>query len=290
MIRRLCLSLVAAGALSAPAHAFDLNELSKYLTPENIESATKIINNTVEANQVVGPRQEVIMGQNVMATLLGAAPLVKDAALQRYVNQVGTWIASQSAQPQLNWHFGVIDSPNINAFAAPGGYVLITRGLWNQLRSEAELAAILAHEISHVINKDQIEAMKSSNRGAITEELITAVLNHKVQGERLDLAKKATKAATEGLYIKGLSKDTEYAADLNGMLLAARAGYNPYAMVSMLQTLGNVSPNDSAVALFFSTHPSPQDRIDQIDRKIGDQLEAYANGVDNTARFSKISR
>ncbi|MBM5574847.1 hypothetical protein [Deefgea sp. CFH1-16] len=63
MIRRLCLSLVAAGALSAPAHAFDLNELSKYLTPENIESATKIINNTVEANQVVGPRQEVIMGQ-----------------------------------------------------------------------------------------------------------------------------------------------------------------------------------------------------------------------------------
>lgn len=285
---RYSLSLILTGSLlAAPAFAFDLGKL---LTPENIESVGKIISNTAEANKTITPQQEVVMGQGVSATLLGAAPLVKDAALQKYVNQVGTWVAMQSEQPNLAWRFGVMDSPNINAFAAPGGYILITRGLWDQIRSEAELAAILGHEITHVLKKDQIEAMKSTNRGAILEELLVVGVNNKVKGGGKEWGKKAAKATTEGFYIKGLSKDAEYQADIGGMVLAARAGYNPYAMVSVLQTLGNVSPSDASVALFFSTHPSPQDRIDNIEAKVGDQLEKYAEGVENTARFSKFKK
>nr|WP_314899736.1 M48 family metalloprotease [uncultured Deefgea sp.] len=287
MIRQSLSLLMVSCLMSLPAHAFDLGKL---LTQENIDSVGKIINNTVEANKAITPQQEFLMGQSVMATLLGAAPLVKDPALQKYVNQVGMWVAAQSEQPNLGWRFGVMDSPNINAFAAPGGYILITRGLWDHIRSEAELAAILGHEITHVLNKDQIEAMKSSNKGAIYEELLVLGVNNKVKGGGKELGRKAAKATTEGFYIKGLSKDAEYQADIGGMVLAARAGYNPYAMASVLQTLGNVNPSDTAVALFFSTHPSPQDRLDQIDAKVGDQLEQYAEGVENTARFSKLKK
>jgi len=287
MIRYSLRLLLVSSLLAVPAHALDLGKL---LTTENIESVGKILNNTVEANKTITPQQEIVMGQGVMATLLGAAPLVKDPALQKYVNQVGMWVAAQSEQPNLGWRFGVMDSPNINAFAAPGGYILITRGLWDQIRSEAELAAILGHEITHVLKKDQIEAIKSTNRGAIYEELLVLGVNNKVKGGGKELGRKAAKATTEGFYIKGLSKDAEYQADIGGMVLAARAGYNPYAMVSVLQTLGNVSPSDTAVALFFSTHPSPQDRLDQIDAKVGDQLEKYAEGVENTARFSKLKK
>ncbi|MBM5571469.1 MULTISPECIES: M48 family metalloprotease [Deefgea] len=287
MIRYSLRLLLVSSLLAVPAHALDLGKL---LTTENIESVGKILNNTVEANKTITPQQEIVMGQGVMATLLGAAPLVKDPALQKYVNQVGMWVAAQSEQPNLGWRFGVMDSPNINAFAAPGGYILITRGLWDHIRSEAELAAILGHEITHVLKKDQIEAIKSTNRGAIYEELLVLGVNNKVKGGGKELGRKAAKATTEGFYIKGLSKDAEYQADIGGMVLAARAGYNPYAMVSVLQTLGNVSPSDTAVALFFSTHPSPQDRLDQIDAKVGDQLEKYAEGVENTARFSKLKK
>lgn len=288
MIRRSMMLLIASCALALPAHAFDLGKL---LTKENLDSLSKIGGNLAEASKEITPQQEIVMGQSVMATLLGAAPLVKDAALQKYVNQVGQWVASQSEQPNLAWHFGVIDTPNINAFAAPGGYILITRGLWDHLRNEAELAAILGHEITHVLKKDQIEAMKSGNYGTAGNELASILIsNSKAKDIGKNAGKKASKALTEGLYIKGLSKDAEYNADIGGMVLAARAGYNPYAMVSVLQTLGNVSPSDTSVALFFSTHPSPQDRLDQIDSKVGDQLEAYADGTENTPRFNKIKK
>ncbi len=287
MIRRSITLLWVSCIFALPAYAFDFGKL---LTKDNLDSLNKIGSNIAEANKNITPQQEMVMGQSVISTLLGAAPLVNDPALQTYVNQVGQWVASQSEQPNLAWHFGVIDSPNINAFSAPGGYILITRGLWNHLRNEAELAATLGHEITHVVKKHQIEAMKSSNKGAVLEELGTLVLNNKAQGDAKALGRKATKAATEGLYIKGLSKDNEYEADIGGMVLAARAGYNPYAMVSVLQTLGNVSPSDNSVALFFSTHPSPSDRLDQIENKVGDQLEPYANGTEKTARFNKIKR
>jgi predicted Zn-dependent protease len=289
MISRSIALLIASCCIVLPTHAFDFGKL---LTKENMDSLSKIGSNMVEANKEITPQQEFVIGQSVMATLLGAAPLVKDPALQKYVNQVGMWVAAQSEQPNLGWHFGVMDSPNINAFAAPGGYILITRGLWDHIRSEAELAAILGHEITHVLKKDQIEAMKSSSKGEGGQELITALARNLKGNELLkEIGKNSINGfLIEGSYIKGLSKDAEYQADIGGMVLAARAGYNPYAMVSVLQTLGNISTSDAAVKLFFSTHPSPQDRLDNIDAKVGDQLEQYAEGVETTARFNKLKK
>ena len=106
--------------------------------------------------------EEVAIGRQAAGNILGAAPLVKDATLQRYVNRVGRWIASQSERPDLPWHFGVIESQDLNAFAAPGGYVFVTRGLYRGLQSESELAGVLAHEIGHVIKKHHLKILQQS--------------------------------------------------------------------------------------------------------------------------------
>ena len=99
----------------------------------------------------VSLEQEIQFGENMSAILLGTRGLNTNKALNQYVNHVGMWLASNTNRTDLPWHFGVIDSDAINAFAAPGGYIFITSGMVNTMNSEAELAAVLAHEIIHVI-------------------------------------------------------------------------------------------------------------------------------------------
>ena len=98
--------------------------------------------------------EEIALGPEIAGRILGARPLWNDAGAQRRVNLVGRWLASQSSRPELPWTFGVIDTPEVNAFAAPGGFVLMTRGLYELLSSEAELAAVLGHEVSHCVQRD----------------------------------------------------------------------------------------------------------------------------------------
>ena len=104
--------------------------------------------------------EEIALGREITGSLLGAAPLVKDEALQKYVNQVGRWVANQSERADLPWKFGVIDSADLNAFAAPGGYVLLTKGLYLKMQSEAQLAGVLGHEIAHVVKKHQLKVLQ----------------------------------------------------------------------------------------------------------------------------------
>ena len=120
----------------------------------------RIINKTIdttkkfqEANKGFTQDQEVELGNGITASILGAVKLHPDASLQRYVNRVGKWVALHSARADLPWHFGVIEGDSINAFAMPGGQVLVSHGLVKRLGSEAELAAVLGHEIAHVVFK-----------------------------------------------------------------------------------------------------------------------------------------
>src|SRR5579859_3346188 len=123
--------------------------------------------------------EEIQIGQGMTETLLGARPLYDDAELQHYVNEVGLWVAQQSDRPNLPWHFGVNDSDHINAFATPGGFIIITKGMMKQLRNEAELAGVLGHEVAHVNQKHHLKALRKSALLSLLGEGVAAASESK---------------------------------------------------------------------------------------------------------------
>lgn len=243
-------TLLAVAASAQAASLFD-----RLLDTRNLDAAKDV----ATAVQGIDEKDEIAIGRDLAGQTLGAANLVNDPQVQRYINRVGRWIASQSERPDLPWHFGVINTASINAFAAPGGYILITRGLYDLLEDESQLAGILGHEIAHVVRKHHVAAMQ--------------------QGGLLSAASKAGQAAVGGrgaaignlvvpnvaeVFARGLDKSAEYEADRMGVVLAARAGYSPLGLVEALKKLRARGASDNALQLLYSTHPQPADRLNEL--------------------------
>jgi len=224
---------------------------------------------------------EIAVGRNVTGTILGAAPLVNDAALQQYVNKVGRWVASQSERADLPWHFGVIDSNDVNAFAAPGGYVLITKGLYLRLTSEAQLAGVLGHEIAHVVQKHHLKVMQKQ----ALLDAGTSFLKDKISKNKL--TQRAVSTGAE-ISARNLDKSAEFEADSMGTVLAARAGYEAYGLAEVLQDMETINNNDGSVALLFQTHPHPDDRLAQLSQVSGDQMDKMSGGKTLENRLVKL--
>jgi len=222
------------------------------------------------------------IGRQIAGNLLGAAPLVKDAKLQQYVNKVGRWVAQQSTRPDLNWTFGVIETSDINAFAAPGGYVFITRGLYGILKDEAELAGVLAHEIGHVQEKHHLKVLQKQELLDVGSKL----LGRQVGGNDKTVQRLIGSGAE--IMARGLDKSAELEADRIGVVLSARAGYDPWALPAVLQTLAGVSKSSSSVALLFKTHPAPEERLTNLGDAIGDRLDGVKGGRSLAERFSEM--
>jgi predicted Zn-dependent protease len=223
--------------------------------------------------------EERRIGAQIAGNLLGAAPLVNDSALQTYVNRVGRWVALQSDRPDLPWHFGVIDTEDINAFAAPGGYVFITKGLYRRLKDEAELAGVLGHEIGHVMLRHHLKLLQQSQAIAALGDL----LGQKVGSEDQLIHNLIGNGAE--VMARALDKNAEYQADRVGMILTARAGYDAYGLPTVLQEIGHVSDKDSRLALLYKTHPRPADRLTHLSEAVGNRLDDLAPGKDVVGRF-----
>jgi beta-barrel assembly-enhancing protease len=224
---------------------------------------------------------EIAVGRNVTGTILGAAPLVNDTALQQYVNKVGRWVASQSERADLPWHFGVIDSNDVNAFAAPGGYVLITKGLYLRLTSEAQLAGVLGHEIAHVVQKHHLKVMQKQ----ALLDAGTSFLKEKISKNKI--TQRAVSTGAE-ISARNLDKSAEFEADSMGTVLAARAGYEAYGLAEVLQDMETINNNDGSVALLFQTHPHPDDRLAQLSLVSGDQMDKISGGKTLENRLYKL--
>ena len=209
-------------------------------------------------------QEENQIGRHMAGTLLGASKLSHNTQEQRYVNRVGRWLTLHSARPYLDWHFGVLADDDINAFAAPGGYVFITRGMLNLLDSEAELAGVLAHEIGHVNEKHYLAAVRNTNLmgAALDVGMLVgdAATNGKAGANEREFGQKVVNASRE-LYARGLDKGDEYDADAAALRLMTLAGYDPYAFVSVMQKLDARAANDNGMALLLQTHPRPADRL-----------------------------
>ena len=228
-------------------------------------------------------QEEIALGREITGSLLGAAPLVKDEALQKYVNKVGRIVANQSERADLPWKFGVIESSDLNAFAAPGGYVLITKGLYKQLSNEAQLAGVLAHEIAHIVQKHQLKVLQKQQLVTMGASLITDKF-----GTNNQLAQKAIGSGAE-ISARSLDKNAEYEADRMGMILAARAGYDVYGLAEVLQTIGQTNKTDNSVALLFKTHPHPDERLTRLGDSSGSQLDKLKAGKTLENRFYKLA-
>lgn len=225
-----------------------------------------------QAIEQIDEPKEIEIGKQLAAVLLGAKPLLPNLPLQRYVNRLGRWIALQSDRPDLPWTFGVLNDAGFNAFAAPGGYVFVTKGLLDALNDESELAGILAHEIQHVVGKHHLKAMRKSAQAGLLTSLIAARLSERtngaLHGQLLMLGK--------DIYSKGLDQSDELEADRVGVALAARAGFDPYGLVAILQGLRTAAPDNPMFSLQLSTHPPTQVRLDQLEQAMGQRLDAYA--------------
>lgn len=221
-------------------------------------------------NNIDEPK-EIEIGRQLAAVLLGAKPLDPDMALQRYVNSLGRWISLQSDRPQLPWSFAVIDDKGFNAFAAPGGYVFVTRGLVDSV-DEAELAGILAHEIIHVTNKHHLQALRAKARAGLATTLLASQVRSNVGG----VVAQQLLAMGKEVYSKGLDQGDEFDADRNGVALAARAGFDPYGLPAVLQKLRTAAPDNALFTLTLSTHPPAEQRLDQLEQAMGTRLDAFS--------------
>ena len=258
---------------AGPVSAIDLGKL--------VDLGSKL----VKINSDVSEEEEIRIGGNLVSGLLGAAPLVDDEKLQRYVNDVGFWVASRSARPDLPWTFGVIDSAGVNAFAAPGGYVVITLGLYNLLENEAQLAGVLAHEIAHVVQKHHLEALDKVMKREFWTGLAVAAVDDEGDAQNLDLL---VNSGVQ-LYASGLDREYEFDADLRGVVIAARAGYDPFALLDVLTTIDSIDPESAELAVLISTHPPTGERLEQLARSMDGQLDYYAAGRSNLQRFTRVS-
>jgi predicted Zn-dependent protease len=268
--------LLLAAALCAPAaQALKLDDLNVDKLKE-VKGKLKTLKEPSEAD-------EIEIGKGVAANLLGAAPPVNDPQLQAYVNRVGQWVAMHTERPDLPWHFAVLDTDGVNAFATPGGYVFITRGMLLRMRDEAELAGVLAHEVSHVVEK---HALKTMRKGKLAGLAGDALGNYAEKKGKADFTK-IVSAGTE-IYARGLDKEDEFAADRAGVVIATRAGYDPYGLPSVLQTLASINPKDDAVALMFKTHPDSGKRLELVSNSMEGRLDKYIENPRLESRFSSI--
>lgn len=241
----------------------------------------------------ITPEQEYYIGRAVAATVLQTYKPYDKSAFNRYLNELGQTLAQASDLPETfnGYHFLTIDSDEINAFAAPGGLVLVTRGLIRCCGSEDALAAVLAHEIGHVEKKHGLKAIK---KGRLTSAF-TVLASEGAKNSGNDQLSKLTEDfqgsisdITSTMMNSGYARTLETEADNAAVVIMERVGYDPNAFVAMLEQIKKNSASSKGGALhgFAKTHPDPQTRINAVKAQIG-AAPAVVEPASRKARFEK---
>ncbi len=221
------------------------------------------------------------VGKSAAAQVLGAAPLLPNDAVQQYANLLGMALVPY-AGANYKWHFGIIKSDSINAFAMPGGYVILSAGLLKTLDNEDEMAFVVAHEIAHVARRHYYQVVQRQRLAEQAAKGLQAVTQDS------DTAKLAQ--ASGQIYARGLDKTAEFEADRLGVEFMTRAGYDPAAAISVLEKLQRLKGDDPRAELLFSTHPSPSERLDMLLQAGIDKLPQPKEGKPNPARDARFQK
>jgi len=200
--------------------------------------------------------QEIALGQQYHQQVVQQIGLYEDRDLQAYVERLGRELAARSERPDLPWHFTVVDDASVNAFALPGGYIYVTRGLVDHMGSEAELAGVMGHEIGHVAARHSVNQLSKQQ---LTQLGLTVGMILSPGAQRYgDLANLAG-----GLLFLKFSRDDERQADDLGLRYISRSGYPPQAMGNVFTLLSRVSRVEQGGRLpnWLATHPDPEERL-----------------------------
>jgi Zn-dependent protease with chaperone function len=228
------------------------------------DSAMNVTEKSMGKSEEEMTAEELALGPELAGRILGAAPLWQDRAAQQRVNLIGRWLASHTTRPELPWTFGVIDSPEINAFAAPGGYILVTRGMYELLVDDAEVAAVLGHEIGHVVQRDHYNVIRKQEMAQAGTDLVAGQVNvgGGIAGQ---YAKDYATRFGAKVMLTSLDREAEFRADHASGIYLARSGFDPLALYAVLQKMTAFGTRSAALAQLYRTHPRLDDRLDRID-------------------------
>ena len=223
-------------------------------------------------------KEERDLGDSVSNTVRTEFGVVQDALLTKYVSLVGNVLAKASSRPDLKWEFIVLDTDGVNAFAAPGGLVHITKGALGLIKNEAELAGVLGHEIAHITKKHTVNSIRNSKMTKMGTEEVGSRTNF--------LTTVVANLAYDNIVEKGFDRGDEDDADQEGVRLANKAGYNPTGLTSFLQKLmdRNKDYKGSKPNGLFATHPDTRDRISKVTRQI--KAEKLTSAPMGEARYA----
>ena len=209
------------------------------------------------AGCAISQQQEVQMGQQYAQEINAQLPLVQDAELNRYINVLGDSISKLADSRNLDWHFYIVDSPEVNAFAVPGGYIYVNRGLIERTDRMDELAGAMGHEIGHVVKRHSVKQMEKQNAASLGVNVacvLTSVCNSQAAAAAINIGRAAVFAK--------FSREDEAEADQEGIKNVVRAGISPEGMPSLFQKLlDERRTKPDAVSGWFASHPMEEDRI-----------------------------
>jgi beta-barrel assembly-enhancing protease len=216
----------------------------------------------VAAFTLVSVEQEVQLGQQAQAEIAKEMPVLQDATLDRYIENVGRRLAANAPGPKYPYSFGVVNYRELNAFALPGGPIYVHRGTIAAARSEAQLAGVMAHEVAHVAQR---HAAKQISKGIVANGLLGllgAVLDDGGRGEQA--ARIGASVVAQSVFMK-FSRDDEREADRVGAEIMERAGWDPHGLAEFMQVLHDTQKRSpGSVETFFSSHPSPAGRVQDL--------------------------
>lgn len=259
------LIIVSLFTLPASSRAFDIGQA--------IGTAIEGTRQLAEAAKEITPSEEHYIGRAVAAMVLDKYPLLNNPALTNYVNEVGLLVAAVSNRPNTygGYHFAVLASDEPNAYACPGGIILINRGLLREIQNEDQLAGILGHEVAHVADRDGIGAIKKSrwtNLGFFAASEIGKRYTPSEIGQLVGEFQSVVTDVAKNVIESGYSKSDEKQADESGMRFAAATGYNPAETLEIAKILEAKGLGQESGP--FASHPKLDVRIKNLDGTLSD--------------------
>jgi predicted Zn-dependent protease len=252
-----------------------------------ISVGTKAAQKTMVAAKGISDSEEYYIGRAVAARLLARSSLSQNQAATTYVNEVGQVVAQKSSMPRTyrGYHFGILETSDPNAYACPGGIILITRGLIKECQNEDELAAVLAHEVAHIAHKDGIKSINKARwTSVLTSTGAEAARQYGggVAGSLVSMFESSIDDVFKTLVVNGYSRAAEENADRAAVTTLTRAGYNPAALAAILGRL--CSKGGGGI---FKSHPLTSQRVEAV-KMLARQATPSPQEQIRTKRFQQI--